>query len=80
MRLILKHPALALGIGIPAAGLLVASPAARRIMAVALSVGARPELQQLMLLSTLAAGSRPLSQEAVGDVTSDQPTSDPASR
>ena len=55
MRLILKHPALALGLGVPAAGLLLKSPASRRLLGMAVRVGTGPELQTLMRLSTIAA-------------------------
>lgn len=67
MRLILKHPALALGVGIPAAGLLMVSPASRRLFAVALRVATRPELQQLMLLSALADERGTLRRAAMDD-------------
>jgi len=59
MRLILKHPALALGLGVPAAGLLLKSPASRRLLGMAVRVGTGPELQTLMRLSTIAARSDP---------------------
>jgi hypothetical protein len=55
MRLILKHPALALGLGVPAAGLLMKSPASRRLLGMAVRVGTGPELQQLIRLSTGSA-------------------------
>jgi len=59
MRLILKHPALALGLGVPAAGLLLKSPASRRLLGMAVRVGTGPELQTLMRLSTGAAQPEP---------------------
>jgi hypothetical protein len=51
MRLILKHPALALGLGVPAAGLLLASPTSRRLVGMAVRIGTGPELQQLIRLT-----------------------------
>lgn len=62
MRLLLKHPAMALGVGVPAAALLLSSPSARRILAtVALRTGASPEMRQLLQASAavlqLAPGS-----------------------
>ncbi len=62
MRLLLKHPAMALGVGAPAVALLLSSPGARRILAtVALRTGASPELRQLLQASAvvlqLAPGS-----------------------
>ena len=51
MRLILKHPALALGLGLPAAGLLLKSAASRRLLGMAVRVGTGPELQTLLRLS-----------------------------
>lgn len=60
MRLILKHPALALGLGVPAAGLLLKSPASRRLLGMAVRVGTGPELQRLIrLTSGAAAASHP---------------------
>lgn len=54
MRAILKHPALALGVGLPAVGLLLSSPASRRVLAVALRIGTRPELHHLLQLAAAA--------------------------
>ena len=62
MRAILKHPLLALGVGVPAAGLLLKSAGSRRVLAVALRAGTRPELHHLLQLS--AAATRRLQQSA----------------
>jgi hypothetical protein len=53
MRLILKHPALALGLGVPAAGLLLKSPASRRLLGMAVRIGTGPELQQLIRFTSI---------------------------
>lgn len=55
MRLVLKHPALVVGLGIPAAGVLLRYPASRRLLGAALRLGVRPEIQQLVKLSAAAA-------------------------
>jgi hypothetical protein len=55
MRLILKHPAVALGVGIPAAACLLWSPGSRRLLGLALGAGMRAELYQLVQLSMAAA-------------------------
>jgi hypothetical protein len=52
MRLLLRHPELALGVGLPAAGLLLRSPASRRLLGAALRLGARPEIQQAVQLTS----------------------------
>ena len=54
MRFILKNPALALGVGVPAAALLLASPAARRVVRLALEAGTRPGVPELIGLSSAA--------------------------
>jgi hypothetical protein len=59
MRLILKHPALALGLGVPAAGLLLRSPASRRLLGMAVRLGTGPELQQLIRLTSDTAAASP---------------------
>lgn len=59
MRLILKHPAVALGLGVPAAGLLLKSPASRRLLGMAVRLGTGPELQQLIRLTSGAAAASP---------------------
>jgi hypothetical protein len=52
MRLLLRRPDLALGVGLPAAGLLLRHPGTRRLIGAALRLGARPEVQQAVQLST----------------------------
>ena len=59
MRAILKHPVLALGLGLPAAGLLMTSPGARRMLAGALRIGTLPELTHLLHLSAAATRGNP---------------------
>jgi hypothetical protein len=54
MRLVLKHPALALGLGVPAAGLLLKSPASRRLLGMALRAGVGGEIQSLVRLTRAA--------------------------
>jgi hypothetical protein len=52
MRLLLRHPELALGVGLPAAGLLLRSQASRRLLGAALRLGSRPEIQQAVQLTS----------------------------
>jgi hypothetical protein len=60
MRAILKHPVLAASVGLPAAGLLLSSPATRRLLATALKIGTGPELQHLLQLSAnIRSAGRP---------------------
>jgi hypothetical protein len=72
MRLLLKHPAMAIGVGVPAAALLLSSPSARRMLAtVALRAGgASPELRQLLQASAaalqLAPAATPQTKEKKG--------------
>jgi hypothetical protein len=63
MRLILKHPALSLGVGIPAAALLLRSHTSRRLLRLALQVGTRPGVQDLIELSAAAARLMPPGQK-----------------
>lgn len=58
MRLLLQHPALALGLGVPAAALLLRSGVSRRALRLALRVGAQPELRSLLQLSAAVAAAR----------------------
>jgi len=53
LRLLLRHPELALGIGLPAAGLLLGYPKSRRLLGAALRLGARPEVQQAIQLTSV---------------------------
>lgn len=55
MRMVLRHPGLALGVGIPAATLLFRSRATRRLLYLALQAGTRPGAQELIGLSAAAA-------------------------
>ena len=55
MRMVLKHPGLALGVGIPAAALLFRSQASRHLLYLALQAGTRPGVQDLIGLSAAAA-------------------------
>lgn len=52
MRFILKNPALALGVGIPAAALVLRSSSTRRMLKLALDVGTRPSIREAIGLST----------------------------
>ena len=74
MRFILKHPALALGVGVPAAAVLLRSEGTRRIMRLALKLGTQPDLLTLVQLSAAAATARravptPSGARATGDPT-----------
>ena len=53
MRLLLKHPELALGVGLPAAGLILGFPKSRRLLGAAIRLGTRPEVQQAMQLTSV---------------------------
>jgi hypothetical protein len=53
MRLLLKHPEFALGVGLPAAGLILGFPKSRRLIGAAIRLGTRPELQQAMQLTSV---------------------------
>ena len=53
MRLLLKHPELALGLGLPAAGLILGFPRSRRLLGAAVRLGTRPEVQQAMQLTSV---------------------------
>jgi len=48
MRLLLKHPTLTVGVSIPAAALLLRSPATRRLLLIALQAGALPGARGLI--------------------------------
>ncbi|MEO6269432.1 MAG: hypothetical protein ABIP08_03920 [Lautropia sp.] len=48
MRLLLKHPTLTLGVSLPAAALLLRSPATRRLLLIALQAGALPGARGLI--------------------------------
>jgi hypothetical protein len=67
MRLVLKHPAVALGLGLPAAGLLLKSSASRRLLGMALRVGVGEEIQSLVRLTNAAVPS----------TVKDRPATDP---
>lgn len=53
MRLLLKHPELALGVGLPAAGLILGFPKSRRLLGAAIRLGTRPEIQQALQLTSV---------------------------
>lgn len=55
MRTLLSHPALALGIGVPAAALLLRKPAARRLLQAGLVLAARPEVRAIVAAGFAAA-------------------------
>ena len=57
MRALLRHPGLALGVGVPAAALLLANPAARRMLQAGLVLGARPEVRAVVGAAIGAAGN-----------------------
>jgi hypothetical protein len=48
MRMLLRHPAIAAGVGVPAAVILLGSPAARRLLQVGLVLGTRPEVRAMV--------------------------------
>jgi hypothetical protein len=53
MRLLLKHPELALGMGLPAAGLILGFPRSRRLLGAAIRLGTRLEVQQALQLTSV---------------------------
>ncbi|NLD55854.1 MAG: hypothetical protein GX652_14480 [Burkholderiaceae bacterium] len=57
MRLLLRHPAVAVGVGVPAAVLLLGNPAARRVLRAGLVLGARPEVRAVVGTALAAAGN-----------------------
>lgn len=56
MKFILENPGVALAVGVPAALLVAASPASRRLIATAVRIGVQPEVRQLVRLSASAFG------------------------
>lgn len=57
MRALLRHPAVAVGIGVPAAVLLLRNPAARRVLQAGLVLGSRPEVRAVVSAALAAAGN-----------------------
>jgi hypothetical protein len=58
MRMLIRHPALTLGVGIPAAVLLLRSPASRRLVQAGLALGMSPEVRAQLAASVTAASRR----------------------
>ena len=57
MRALLRHPAVAVGVGVPAAVLLLMNPAARRLFQAGLLLGSRPEVRAVVGAALAAAGN-----------------------
>ena len=56
VRTLLRHPAIAVGIGVPATVVLLRSRAARRLLQAGLVLGARPEVKAVVGAALAAAG------------------------
>ena len=55
MRMLLHHPAIAVGVGVPAAVILLRSPAARRLLQAGLVLGTRPQVRAMVGAAVAAA-------------------------
>ena len=74
MRLLLRHPELALGVGLPAAGLLLGHPGSRRLVGAAIKLGVRPEIRQVAQLSSgLSSALRKRARQPLRSPSAPQP-------